>query len=1028
MSFAQDLKDFTTSFAKVWELTKPSEADTIAAEVRKNRPPEGTPVADGGVPVPRASTETPKLSGNQTEFINKIKPFAQKASELTGLDPELIIAQAGVESRWGKSAPGFNYFGIKAKPDEPGQDLMTTEFENGREVRKKQRFRVFKDPEDAARGYADFINKNPRYKPVKEAKGAEAQADAMGKSGYATAPNYGATLASAVGAVRTTLSKPSTTTSNAPPPVLPPVEPPASREPGEARPLAPVQATNPMTLPESKVVGSRVRVKTVLPDGSPTIVPDAAPQRGVLPIGGKVPGRVGDLPTPRPALAPPNPASVPFGGVYDRRVLPGADPAAYRRSAFDPSGAYSTDPKARYDEYGQEILGYAMAAGGPVEALPVTPQVNVANTDHAGSNPAVLQAMENPTAAYGEGYDPKAFVSTKGAADAVEAGMEYLQRMFGFDQGGIAQANPNFSRGAAALAANVGAASPDEVEAIKDTVDPGRTMTEGQRTIAAYNGAYNSFMKRGYLDRAARMAGAMLMAAKREIAEAGVMMQVAAENGDMENVARAAEAAYNVVPNGQDLKAKANKDGTLSYEITGPDGRVTERGKANIDDVVAKATGMRNGSEWFSSLGLIKTASKDKVAEREEKRRAALEEFNSDPDDVDVFESYRGSLSPERQIKFDKLSPTDQKALEQRYAARVRENRREEQQLARRADTREQKEIDRELQEEHRKRREALVLFREELRQGRFDKTYDRLIDKDTRAAIERQLTREEQEGRFKQGREDRIKRQAELAERALNRDIKRVEEKARNTGGKLTAGERKLQAMDATLDARVASMPDDMDGGTPIGLPTETKMVAARAGLATDKWRAGLTGKEREATMFDEEATAGIRDLYTKGDEGLGIKPIPNIPPVMRQQLTTITTDIARMNDVSREEAYNLTRMAVNPGIRPRLMPDGTVQLHPNARPVRMTPQAMIELARITAQRVNLESNTADKAATAQPGTTGKPRREFTVNPAQRDRILDTGLPVAPGEEMRGRGIERQLEMLRRRDAALQGVNRREQ
>ena len=124
---------------------------------------------------------------SRDEFTRKFMPEAIAAGQKTGLDPRMILAQAALESDWGKRAPGGNMFGIKG----PGQSLMTNEYRNGQMVREMASFRTFASPEASFDGYADFINNNPRYAAMRAAKGLDAQAAELGKSGYATAPNYG---------------------------------------------------------------------------------------------------------------------------------------------------------------------------------------------------------------------------------------------------------------------------------------------------------------------------------------------------------------------------------------------------------------------------------------------------------------------------------------------------------------------------------------------------------------------------------------------------------------------------------------------------------------------------------------------------------------------------------------------------------------------------------------------------------------------------------------------------------------------
>lgn len=129
-------------------------------------------------------------------FISSIMPAVLDASAKTGIDPRIIGAQAAIESGWGQHAPGNNLFGIKSHGQAGGNVLPTTEVVNGQPVRTSDSFRSYASPADSVGGYADFINTNPRYAALKSAQGLDAQAAALGASGYATDPSYGAKVAS----------------------------------------------------------------------------------------------------------------------------------------------------------------------------------------------------------------------------------------------------------------------------------------------------------------------------------------------------------------------------------------------------------------------------------------------------------------------------------------------------------------------------------------------------------------------------------------------------------------------------------------------------------------------------------------------------------------------------------------------------------------------------------------------------------------------------------------------------------------
>jgi hypothetical protein len=137
-------------------------------------------------------------------------PHAMKVSEQTGLDPRLVIAQSALETGWGKSAPGNNFFGIKSHGQSGGNTMPTTEVINGQPVRVNDSFRAYAGMGESAADYAAFLKANPRYRGVLGAQGLDAQIEAMAGSGYATDPNYGAKLRQIAAGMQTPDGMPTT--------------------------------------------------------------------------------------------------------------------------------------------------------------------------------------------------------------------------------------------------------------------------------------------------------------------------------------------------------------------------------------------------------------------------------------------------------------------------------------------------------------------------------------------------------------------------------------------------------------------------------------------------------------------------------------------------------------------------------------------------------------------------------------------------------------------------------------------------
>ncbi len=110
----------------------------------------------------------------------------------TEIFPEVAAAQAALESGWGSSVKGNNYFGIKGD----GQKFMTHEIIDGKRVNMVDNFRKFNSFPEAVQGFRDFLYENPRYKRALAAESPEEQARALQEAGYATDPEYAEKLIS----------------------------------------------------------------------------------------------------------------------------------------------------------------------------------------------------------------------------------------------------------------------------------------------------------------------------------------------------------------------------------------------------------------------------------------------------------------------------------------------------------------------------------------------------------------------------------------------------------------------------------------------------------------------------------------------------------------------------------------------------------------------------------------------------------------------------------------------------------------
>jgi len=151
-----------------------------------------------------ASDKTSSVSSPE-DFINEIWPCAQEAGEQLGIDPRHLVAQAALETGWGKSLPcdaqgntSYNLFGIKAGQSWDGDSVTvkTLEFEGGVPMPKQAKFRTYGSAQESFKDYVALLRDNPRYAgALNTGSDAKAFASALQRGGYATDPAYAQKIA-----------------------------------------------------------------------------------------------------------------------------------------------------------------------------------------------------------------------------------------------------------------------------------------------------------------------------------------------------------------------------------------------------------------------------------------------------------------------------------------------------------------------------------------------------------------------------------------------------------------------------------------------------------------------------------------------------------------------------------------------------------------------------------------------------------------------------------------------------------------
>jgi flagellar protein FlgJ len=172
---------------------------------QKQDPLLASPLPGGGtVPSPgkgrvRVGSEVSTIS-SPDDFVAGIMPYAQEAAKKLNLDPDVLVAQAALETGWGKhlihDAQGnnsFNLFNIKATDSWQGKKVAVSTLEYDKGIAKKENanFRSYNSYADSFADYVKLISESPRYEKAKAlVSDASAYLDALQEGGYATDPKY----------------------------------------------------------------------------------------------------------------------------------------------------------------------------------------------------------------------------------------------------------------------------------------------------------------------------------------------------------------------------------------------------------------------------------------------------------------------------------------------------------------------------------------------------------------------------------------------------------------------------------------------------------------------------------------------------------------------------------------------------------------------------------------------------------------------------------------------------------------------
>src|SRR5690554_2489456 len=193
------LGQVTAAADKPTRTTEPASPAALA-EPSSNWLPLRARHAAAPSPAVAAATNAKTRFDSPAEFTRAMLPMAEKAAARLGVDPHYLVAQAALETGWGKSiirngdgTSSYNLFGIKSHGQWQGDSasVMTSEYRDGVRQQERASFRSYDSFEQSFDDYVDFLHRNGRYaQALKRTESGDVFFRELQAAGYATDPRY----------------------------------------------------------------------------------------------------------------------------------------------------------------------------------------------------------------------------------------------------------------------------------------------------------------------------------------------------------------------------------------------------------------------------------------------------------------------------------------------------------------------------------------------------------------------------------------------------------------------------------------------------------------------------------------------------------------------------------------------------------------------------------------------------------------------------------------------------------------------
>lgn len=149
-------------------------------------------------PAPARPGQVGSLPKTGNAFLDRYGAAAVRSMQSTGVPASVTLAQAILESGWGRSGltrKAFNFFGIKGTGPAGSLTVRTREVVNGRSIYINAAFKAYHNAAESFVDHGKMLRRLSRYAPCFRHRGDPAQfCRELQRAGYATDPHYASSL------------------------------------------------------------------------------------------------------------------------------------------------------------------------------------------------------------------------------------------------------------------------------------------------------------------------------------------------------------------------------------------------------------------------------------------------------------------------------------------------------------------------------------------------------------------------------------------------------------------------------------------------------------------------------------------------------------------------------------------------------------------------------------------------------------------------------------------------------------------